>query len=55
MPSHQENGKGFDVMREYLGYPGMKSMPERAAQIRGEFHVESQPNAGTTIRVTIPK
>lgn len=50
----RDNGKGFDPSREFPGHLGMKSMPERAAQIGGTFHIESQPNAGTVITVSVP-
>jgi signal transduction histidine kinase len=51
----KDNGKGFDTSREFPGHLGMKSMPERAAQIGGEFHIQSQPGTGTVITVAIPK
>ena len=51
----RDNGKGFDPNREFPGHLGMKTMPERAAQIGGEFHIQSQPGAGTVITVTISK
>jgi signal transduction histidine kinase len=51
----RDNGKGFDTGREFPGHLGMKSMPERTAQIGGEFHIHSQPGAGTMITVNIPK
>ena len=51
----RDNGKGFDASREFPGHLGMKSMPERATQIGGEFHIQSQPGVGTTITVTVPK
>lgn len=50
----RDNGKGFDPSREYPGHLGMKSMPERAAQIGAEFHVQSQPNIGTVIIIHLP-
>ncbi len=49
----RDNGKGFDATRGYPGHLGMKSMPERASQIGGEFHIESQPGAGTSITVRL--
>jgi signal transduction histidine kinase len=49
----RDNGKGFDPTREYPGHLGMKSMPERVAQIGGEFHIESQPGEGTIITVKL--
>ena len=50
----RDNGKGFDASHEFPGHLGMKSMPERAAQIGGDFRIQSQPGAGTVITVTIP-
>ena len=49
----RDNGKGFDTTREYPGHLGLRSMPERAAQIGGRFHIESAPGAGTTITVQL--
>ncbi len=51
----RDNGKGFDTAREYPGHLGLKSMPERAAQIGGEFHIESAPGTGTIITVQLTK
>jgi len=51
----RDNGKGFDTTREYPGHLGLRSMPERAAQIGGRFHIESAPGAGTTITVQLKK
>ena len=51
----RDNGKGFDTNHEFPGHLGMKSMPERASQIGGEFHIQSQLGRGTVITVTIPK
>lgn len=50
----RDNGKGFDPSRDFPGHLGLKSMPERAAQIGGTFRLESQPDAGTVITVTVP-
>jgi signal transduction histidine kinase len=51
----RDNGKGFDTAREYPGHLGIKSMPERAAQIGGEFRLESAPGGGTVITVRLAK
>ncbi len=51
----RDNGKGFNTGREFPGHLGMKSMPERATEIGGKFHIQSQPGTGTVITVTIPK
>lgn len=50
----RDNGKGFDPAQPYPGHLGLKSMPERAAQIGGAFRIESQPGAGTVVTVTVP-
>jgi signal transduction histidine kinase len=51
----RDNGRGFDASREYPGHLGMKSMPERAARIGGNFQLSSRPGEGTVITVTVPK
>jgi signal transduction histidine kinase len=51
----RDNGIGFDPTQDYPGHVGLKSMPERVERLGGRFSIESQPNAGTTIQVTIPR
>jgi signal transduction histidine kinase len=51
----RDNGKGFDTSRGFPGHLGLQSMPERAAQIGGEFNIQSQPNMGTVIIVRLPR
>ncbi len=51
----RDNGKGFDASRGFPGHIGLQSMPERAAQIGGEFQIQSQPGAGTVITVRLPQ
>jgi len=51
----RDNGKGYDASREFPGHLGMKSMPERAAQIGGEFRIQSRAGTGTVITAIIPK
>jgi signal transduction histidine kinase len=48
----QDDGEGFVPEREKgLGLLGME---ERVAHLRGSFHIESRPGAGTSIRVELP-
>ena len=47
----RDNGKGFDTSREFPGHLGLRSMPERAAQIGSEFQIQSLPGEGTVITV----
>lgn len=49
--SISDDGRGFDPSGLPKGHFGVLGMRERAAEIRGELTVESQPNAGS--RVTI--
>ncbi|MGZ5339783.1 MAG: GAF domain-containing protein [Solirubrobacterales bacterium] len=48
-----DDGKGFDIDEETTGF-GLRSMRERAALVGGVIEVQSAPNEGTTIKVTIP-
>lgn len=50
-----DNGRGFDVSLEFPGHLGLQSMRERAAHVGGNFHIQSRPNAGTTISVHLSK
>jgi signal transduction histidine kinase len=51
-----DNGRGFSAARN--GVPpngfGLTSMRERAELLGGEFLLESEPDGGTTVSVTIP-
>lgn len=51
----QDDGTGFDTAAP-LGTKslGLLSMRERAALVRGTVAIESRPDAGTIVRVTIP-
>lgn len=51
----RDNGKGFDPTQEFPGHLGLKTMPERADQIGGTFHLHSQPGVGTVISVSVLK
>lgn len=50
-----DDGVGFDTSAEFPGHLGMHSMRERAEKVGGMFTIESVPNAGTRIQVTIPQ
>jgi len=50
-----DDGVGFDANVEHPGHLGMHTMRERAEKVGGAFAIESAPNAGTRIRVTIPR
>lgn len=50
-----DDGAGFDTSAEFPGHLGMHTMRERAEKVGGIFTIESAPNAGTRIRVTIPR
>lgn len=49
-----DDGAGFDTSQNYPGHLGMHTMRERAEKVSGQFAIESAPDAGTRIRVTIP-
>ncbi len=49
-----DNGIGFDPSKISAGHWGIQGMHERAKLVDGELVIDSQPNAGTTISVTIP-
>ncbi len=49
-----DDGIGFETAGSFPGHLGLRSMRERAANLRGTFDVESAPAHGTTIRARIP-
>jgi signal transduction histidine kinase len=49
-----DDGAGFDASQQFPGHLGMHTMRERAENAGGTFTIESAPNAGTRIQVTIP-
>ena len=53
--SISDDGAGFDTRAEFPGHLGMHTMRERAEKAGGMFTIESAPNSGTRIRVTIPR
>jgi signal transduction histidine kinase len=52
--SISDNGKGFDPSQDFAGHLGLHTMRERAEKLGGTFSVESAPNRGSRIWVTIP-
>jgi signal transduction histidine kinase len=49
----RDDGAGFDPAAAHEGF-GLLGMHERASLVDGELAVDSAPDAGTTIRATIP-
>lgn len=57
--SVRDDGAGFDPDRTYAAghvwdHVGLVAMRERARILKGEFTVESEPGAGTTVIVSVP-
>jgi signal transduction histidine kinase len=52
--SIRDNGKGFDMERTELDHFGLETMRERAALVGGSVVIESRPQDGTLVRVTVP-
>ena len=56
-----DDGRGFDVEAALNATPvdkrglGLFSMGERVKLLEGQFHVDSQPQRGTTVKVVIPR
>jgi len=52
----RDEGQGFDLKQNHddRGGWGLAGMKERTASVGGEFIVQSAPNSGTLIEVTIP-
>jgi len=49
-----DDGAGFDTSAKFPGHLGLHTMRERAEKVGGMFIIESAPNAGARIQVTIP-
>jgi PAS domain S-box-containing protein len=49
-----DDGEGFDPSGPYPDHFGLQSMRERAESRGGEFHLESRPGEGTTVRIRVP-
>jgi len=54
----QDDGVGFDAeaarLRREAGHMGLLNMEDRAEYLGGHFSIESQPGAGTCVRLEIP-
>jgi len=54
----RDDGVGFDAQaargRREAGHMGLLNMEDRAQHLGGQSSIESQPGAGTTVRVDIP-
>jgi signal transduction histidine kinase len=50
----KDDGLGFEPQQEYPGHMGLQSMEERIIKVQGSLAVESEPGAGTSIKVSIP-
>ncbi|ASV32011.1 tetratricopeptide repeat-containing sensor histidine kinase [Maribacter cobaltidurans] len=48
-----DDGKGFDLEKERKGI-GMRNISSRIEKLKGQWRMESKPNAGTTIILEIP-
>lgn len=50
-----DNGRGFDtsILNQPGGGLGIRNMKERAASVGAAIHIESQPNEGTTITISL--
>ncbi len=51
--SVRDNGRGFDPQQPFVGH-GLKTMRYRAAELHGRFNVQSGPESGTEIELTLP-
>ena len=49
----KDDGVGFDVFKQSLG-DGLKNYQNRAAEMRAELTVTSQPQSGTVVKLTAP-
>jgi len=49
----QDNGIGFDATQSSEGI-GIKNMQERAQTVGGKISLQTEPNKGTALFVTIP-
>ncbi|MBI3949633.1 MAG: ATP-binding protein [Acidobacteria bacterium] len=49
----RDDGRGFDPQARYDGH-GLQSLRQRAAELKADLTIESEPGHGTTIQVTVP-
>jgi len=51
----RDQGVGFDIMTaKTMGGLGLVSMRERVHLVKGTINIDSKPNGGTRIHVTVP-
>ena len=50
-----DDGAGFDANLEIHGSHGIAGMRQRVRALGGQFAIESTPDAGTTLRITVPR
>lgn len=50
-----DDGCGFDPSEKYDGHFGLHVMKERATSVNGEVTVDSKPDQGTRVSVTVPR
>ncbi|MBK9124007.1 MAG: hypothetical protein IPM16_12955 [Chloroflexi bacterium] len=49
-----DNGTGFDARQTFPGHLGLASIRERVAALGGSLHIDSAPEHGTHVCVTLP-
>ncbi|MBE7550777.1 MAG: sensor histidine kinase [Anaerolineales bacterium] len=49
----KDNGRGFDSAEAQTGF-GLRGLRERAAHLKGQFHLESTPGEGTQVCFHLP-
>lgn len=49
----KDNGKGFEIDKAILG-DGLTNIKKRTEILNGKFTIDSKPNIGTTVTITIP-
>lgn len=50
----RDDGRGFDVSRDYPGHLGLHSMRERIEQLGGQFALQSAAGEGTSVQAAVP-
>jgi signal transduction histidine kinase len=49
-----DDGKGFDLKEKKTGHYGVENMRKRAVHLEGTLKLDSTPQAGTSIELTLP-
>jgi signal transduction histidine kinase len=49
-----DDGIGFESGQDFPGHLGLHSMQERVMQLGGSFEIDSVPNEGTIVKLTLP-